>query len=259
MSIDFSMKQSLIEAGLVDPASGEFTSAPNFGEPVVGDEPRSPLSNEDEPAPAPEPQPNQKPASVPGTTEVPSAPEGEPGVEKADQGTPVPPQQNPARLGDEADPVRQEYEQSVNTMRNQAQMAYLYGQTLTDQEGHRVFSDQQLTQMIGQNLQLAEQQAYLQGVMRRMEPVAKRAAAEKIAKEHGVELEDILNEGSPVAMVARAKTIADLTRDGRFQRRKESGADVAEGSRNFNNAIPEGLEKLTPHQKIYAGLARGDR
>lgn len=254
MSIDFGMRQSLVEAGLVDPTSGEFTSEPNFGEKLSGDSPRDPLPNDDEPVEAPV-QPEQKPAAQPQVQPSPSAPQGEPVREN---GGSLPPA-DPARLGEEADPVRVEYENTVRTMHQQAAMAFHYGRTLVDEQGQRQFTDQQLANQISRDLEAAQQQAYLSGVMKRMEPVAKRAAAEKIAKEHGVDIEDIINEGNPLAMSTRAKTIADLTRDGRFQRRKESGADVAEGSRSFSNAIPEGLEKLSPQQKIYAGLARGDR
>jgi hypothetical protein len=88
--------------------------------------------------------------------------------------------------------------------------------------------------------------------------VAQRAAAEKIAQEHGVDVADILNESSPIAMQTRAKTIAELKRDGRFQERKAAGTDQAEGSRGFSNAIPEAIEKMTPQQKMYIGFARGD-
>jgi hypothetical protein len=253
MSVDTGMRQSLIEAGLVDPGSGAFLSEPNFGEAVSGDAPREPLPAEDEPAPEPQEQPRQEPASQPQVQPVPSAPGGD------NAPAPDSSQMNPARLGEEADPIRQEYDTTVRTMHQQAELAFAYGRTLVDDKGQRVYSDEQLAQGIGSQLQLAQQQAYLSGVMKRMEPVAKRAAAEKIAKDNGVDVEDIINEPSPVHMQARAKTIADLTRDGRFQRRKESGVDVAEGSRSFSNAIPEGLDKLSPQQKIYAGLARGDR
>jgi hypothetical protein len=50
-------------------------------------------------------------------------------------------------------------------------------------------------------------------------------------------------------METRAKTIADLVRDGRFQKRKEEGKDTAEGSRSFSNAIPEAIDKLSPQQE----------
>lgn len=253
MSIDTGMRESLIEAGLVDPTSGSFLSEPNFGEKVSGDAPREPLPNDDE-NPQPDPKPVEgEPAAQPQVQEVPSAPQGDPGV------TPGAVQPDPSKLGEDADPIRVDYEQSIATLRQQAQIAFMHGRTMVNNEGQRIFSDEQLQEQLGRELQLSEQQIYLQSVMRRMEPVAKRAAAEKIATEFGVEINDIVNEPSPQAMQVRAKTIADLTRDGRFQRRKESGADVAEGSRSFSNAIPEGLDKLSPQQKIYAGLARGDR
>jgi hypothetical protein len=253
MSIDVGMRESLIEAGLVDPASGEFTSEPNFGEKLTGDVPRDPLPNDDEAPLEPKQEAQPDPRLEQGAVVDPSPRPASNPNSGADVAA------DPSKLGDTADPIRQDYESHVGTLRQQAREAFLVARTLTDNEGNRLFSDDQLEQRIGQELQMAERQAYLTGVMRRMEPVAKRAAAEKIAQDHGVDVADIINEPNHIAMQARAKTIADLTRDGRFQRRKESGTDVAEGSRSYNNSVPEGLEKLSPQQKIYAGLARGDR
>lgn len=258
MSVDYGMRQSLIEAGLVDPSSGGFLSEPNFGEAAASEPPRDPVPNEDEPAAQPQTDPSQKPASEPQVTPSQAAPGNAP-LEQPDPKPPASLQADPQRLGDQSDPIRTSYEQGLSTLQQQAQMAMLYGRTLTNEEGKRVFSDEQLQGLIEQELKGQAQQLYLNAVMQRMQPVAKRAAAEQIAKEHGVTVEDIINEGSPVAMETRAKTIADLTRDGRFQRRKEAGTDSAEGSRSYSNAIPEGLDKLSPQQKIYAGLARGDR
>jgi hypothetical protein len=262
MSVDFGMKQSLIEAGLVDPSSGAFLSEPNFGAPPEADVPRDPLPDLPDDAPGDgeraQPQPNQKPASQPQVVETPSAPSGHP--DPGDQGPPPgEPQHDPRRLGEASDPVRQQYDQGVMALRQQAREAFLIGRQLTDQEGNRVYSDQELEAKIGQNLALMEHQMYLAGVMERMQPVAKRAAAEKMAKDYGVDVEDIINEPNPIAMETRAKTIHDLMRDGRFQRRRDQGVDTAEGSRSFSNAIPEAIDKLSPQQKMYVGLARGDR
>jgi hypothetical protein len=255
MSVDVGMRQSLIEAGLVDPESGSFLSAPNFGEPLPDDAPRDPLPNEDESAP--QEQPTQKPASEPQVQPAVEAPN--PKIDTSPAPSSQPLETDPNRLGDQSDPVRAEYDKTVATLEQQAREAFLIGRTAVDEQGNRVYTDEQLAQMIGPQFQHATQQAYLAAVMQRMQPVAKRAAAEQIAKEYGVQVDDVINEESPVAMRTRAKTIADLERDGRFERRKNAGTDTAEGSRSFNNAVPEGLDKLSPQQKIYAGLARGDR
>jgi hypothetical protein len=257
MSVDLGMRQSLVEAGLVDPSSGEFTSAPNFGAAPEGESPRDPLPDlpddavrpEEKPAEQPQPRPNEPTQPRTETVESPASPPSA----AAD------PSHDASKLGAEADPIRQNYESTVSNLRRDANMALMYGRTLTNEDGTRMYTDEQLQGFIGQQLQMAEHQAYLAGVMERMQPVAKRAAAEKFAKEYGVEVDDIVNEPNPVAMETRAKTIADLVRDGRFQKRKEEGRDTAEGSRSFNNAIPEAIDKLSPQQKIYAGLARGDR
>lgn len=259
MVVDTGMRGALIDAGLIDPGSGAFLSEPNFGGEPESPEPRDPLPTPADDVPANEPekpaqeQPNQEPAKQPQVTETPSAPGGDPVAAGAALAA------DPQKLGDQADPVRQKYEQNISQMRQQAQMAYLQGQALRDDEGNRVYTDEQLASLIGRELQHAEQQAYLAGVMERMQPVAKRAAAEKIAQAHGVDVNDILNEESPVAMETRAKTISELKRDGRFQERKNAGTDTAEGSRSYNNAVPEAIEKLSPQQKMYLGFARGDR
>lgn len=256
MAVDTSaMMASLADAGLVD-GSGAFTSAPNFGGPAEGGARHDPVPA-DEPGEAPreEPaqeQPKQEPASQPQVRPTEESPASGP-APRGDLGP-----SDPKRLGDNADPIRLGYEQTVQTLEKDAQMAFLYGQMLTNEQGERVYSDQQLAQLIGQELQAARQQAYLGGVMQRLQPVAQRAAAEKIAKEHGVDVADIVNEASPIAMETRAKTIAELKRDGRFQERKSAGTDTAEGSRGFSSAIPEAIEKLTPQQKMYVGFARGD-
>jgi hypothetical protein len=260
MSVDFGMRQSLAEAGLVDPSSGEFTSAPNFGAAYESEEPaRQPLPEEKD-APESQPAEKQNPASVPQVQPGQSAPRGDPGTDPDNRGMPSGQlvQADAAKLGEADDPIRSRYDQTVSTMRQQAQMAFMQGQQMVNEKGERVYSDEQLAQFLGSQLQNAEQQVYLHAVMERMQPVAKRAAAEKMAKDYGVEVDDIINEANPVAMETRAKTIADLTRQGRFEKRKAAGTDTAEGSRNFSNAIPEGIDKLSPQQKIYAGLARGD-
>jgi hypothetical protein len=255
MSVDTGMRQSLVEAGLIDPSSGSFLSEPNFGAAPEGDTPRDPLPDlpddggrvEEKPAEQPQPRPNEP---------------TQPRTETVEAGTPPPagtPEHSPDRLGAESDPVRQRYEATVSALDRDAEMAFHYGRSLTDEEGKRLYTDDQLQTFIGQQLAVAKHQTYLAGVMERMQPVAKRAAAEKYAKDYGVEVDDIINEPNPVAMETRAKTIADLVRDGRFQKRKEEGKDTAEGSRSFSNAIPEAIDKLSPQQKIYAGLARGDR
>jgi hypothetical protein len=252
MSVDMGMRASLVEAGLVDPSSGAFTSEPNFGGPSEGG---APARNEPDPT-ADEPLEEVKKADENGAVEAGAAtvPDAAPNTGAGvDLGT-----QNPARLGADTDPVRQQYDQTISTLDQQAEMAFHYGRTLTNSEGQRVYSDEQLAAQIGQELQAAKQQAYLAGVMQRLQPVAQRAAAEKIAKEHGVDVQDILNESSPVAMSTRAKTIAELKRDGRFQERKKNGTDTAEGSRGFSNAVPEAIDKLSPQQKMYVGFARGD-
>lgn len=254
MVVDPGMRESLIEAGLVDP-SGAFTSAPNFGGPpeAGGPTPRPEAEGDgaarDEAASA-NPDPSQDAAAATAVVEQPAATDPGPGN---GLGT-----QEPSRLGDQADPIRQEYDQTVSQLNQMAELAFANGRTLVDESGKRLYTDEQLAQEIGRELQAAQQQAYLSGVMKRMQPIAQRAAAEKIAAEHGVDVQDIVNESSPLAMQTRAKTIAELKRDGRFQERKASGTDQAEGSRGFSNAIPEAIEKMTPQQKMYIGFARGD-
>lgn len=255
MSVDTGMRQSLVEAGLVDPSSGSFLSEPNFGAAPEGDTPRDPLPDLPEDGGRDEPKPSEQPQQ--------RQDQPQPRTEQVEAGTPPPPagtpEHSPDRLGAESDPVRQRYEATVSALDRDAEMAFHYGRSLTDEEGKRLYTDDQLQTFIGQQLAVAKHQTYLAGVMERMQPVAKRAAAEKYAKDYGVEVDDIINEPNPVAMETRAKTIADLVRDGRFQKRKEEGKDTAEGSRSFSNAIPEAIDKLSPQQKIYAGLARGDR
>lgn len=270
--IDVGLQNTLLEAGLVD-SSGSFTSEPNFGGPsesgLPDREPQAPQRREErdddydpfaEPkpgtSPKPEepeaqPQPNQEPAKQPQVLPTPSAPSGRP--DSGDLGP-----QNPDRLGGQDDPVRQKYDSTLSQLQQTAQMAFLRGQTLTNEQGERLYSDEELAQRIGGEYQYFAQQAFLGSVMEKMQPVAKRAAAEEIAKEYGVEVGDIINEGSPVEMRTRAKTIADLVRDGRFVARKEAGTDAAEGSRSYNNSIPEALNNLSPQQKMYVGFARGD-
>lgn len=254
MSVDMGMRQSLIEAGLVDPASGSFLSAPNFGEDLGGDAPRDPLPDPvEDPAEQPPQATPAAPETVQPTPSQPVAPSPAP-ASPAD-----PASHDPRKLGEDTDPVRRTYEATVTDLRQKASEAVMMGRMMVNAEGQRVFTDQQIDALVGEQLALAEHRAYLDGVMQRMQPVAKRAAAEKYAQEYGVDIADIMDEPTPIAMETRAKTISDLMRDGRFQKRKEAATDAAEGSRNFNNAIPEGLDKLSPQGKIYAGLARGDR
>jgi hypothetical protein len=249
MAVDnVGMRESLIEAGLVDP-SGAFTSAPNFGGPpeATGPAPRPAVEQDGEAQvteQAAEPQAAQEQVAQTQAAPVPTG---------SDLGP-----QTPERLGDAADPIRQEYEQTVSQLDHMAQLAFMQGRTLVGEDGQRLYSDEHLAREIGRELETAKQQAYLAGIMKRMQPVAQRAVAEKIAAEHGVEVSDIINESSPVAMTTRAKTIAELKRDGRFQERKASGTDQAEGSRGFSNAIPEAIERMSPQQKMYIGFARGD-
>lgn len=256
MAIDSeAMRSTLIEAGLVDPASGQFAHAPNFGGPSESGLRNDPLPADEGEHEAPReeanPQTQERPVEEAARTNEPGA------AQNGGAGEPVGAQEA-ARLGNDNDPIRVAYETQVGQMRQQAQMAFLVGQTAVNEQGERLYTDEQLAQNISRELQYAEQQAFLAGVMQRMQPVAQRAAAEKIAKEHGVDVADIANEASPLAMQTRARTIAELKRDGRFQERKTAGTDTAEGSRGFSSAIPEAIDKLSPQQKMYVGFARGD-
>lgn len=253
MVVDTGMRESLIEAGLVDP-SGNFTSEPNFGGPPEADgtfgarpvDTGEAASNEGQEAPKTADQ-GQGAVTDPGATAADRGP-----------GAGIGPT-TPERLGNEADPIRQRYDTTVSELDRMAEMAFITGRTIVDAEGKRLYTDEQLATKIGQELQTAKQQAYLSGVMERMQPVAKRAAAEQIAQEHGVTVDDIINETSPLAMQTRARTIAELKREGKFQERKTNGTDQAEGSRGFSSAIPEAIERMSPQQKMYLGFARGDR
>ncbi len=269
MVIDTVMHNTLLAAGLVD-GSGNFTSQPNFGGPREDgmpddhqsarparsapddggdDDPFGEPKPEAKPEEKPQEQPQQEPASQPQVQPSPSAPN--PGASGLDSS-------NPNQLGGESDPVRQSYDQQVQQLQQTAMLAFANGRAAVNEQGERLYSDEELAARIGQEYQYYAQQAYLGAVMQKMQPVAKRAAAEGIAKEYGVDLDDIINEENPVAMTARAKTIADLTRDGRFVKRRNDGVDTAEGSRSYSNSIPEAIENLSPRQKMYIGFARGD-
>jgi hypothetical protein len=241
MSVDTGMRQSLVEAGLIDPSSGSFLSEPNFGAAPEGDTPRDPLPDLPEDGGRDEPKPSEQPQQ--------RQDQPQPRTEQVEAGTPPPagtPEHSPDRLGAESDPVRQRYEATVSALDRDAEMAFHYGRSLTDEEGKRLYTDDQLQTFIGQQLAVAKHQTYLAGVMERMQPVAKRAAAEKYAKDYGVEVDDIINEPNPVAMETRAKTIADLVRDGRFQKRKGRGQGYGRGFALVQQRHPRGDRQALP-------------
>jgi hypothetical protein len=73
------------------------------------------------------------------------------------------PEHSPDRLGAESDPVRQRYEATVSALDRDAEMAFHYGRSLTDEEGKRLYTDDQLQTFIGQQLAVAKHQTYLAG------------------------------------------------------------------------------------------------
>lgn len=89
-------------------------------------------------------------------------------------------------------------------------------------------------------------------------PVAREAVARRIAQEHGVKFEDILNEPTVEAMQARARTLKESGRNQNFAARKAAGTDSAEGGAPAGGVSPEAISSLSPFSKIALGVRRGE-
>lgn len=260
MALSEAVREQFTSLGLVDP-SGNFTSEPNFGgkPEMASGEPDAP-PDQGEPnvdREGVQPQVQERPAEV----QLPDSGqphENDPQAPHPGKSTPFN-EGDPNSLGNDSDPIRQNYDAQRNQIHQYAQQARLAGRLMADDQGNRVYSDDQVDSMIGQNLQVIEKQLYLDSVMQRMAPVAQRAAAEKFAKQYGVDVAEIVGERSPESMETKARVISEYTRDKRFNARAAAGTDSAEGSRGMSNAIPESINSLSPHGKIMLGLARGDR
>lgn len=94
-------------------------------------------------------------------------------------------------------------------------------------------------------------------------PMARRQAAEGIAKELStrevvINPDELLSEQSLEGMRARGATLRDERRKFRYDSRRITSADRAEGAPNASTQHAAGLDDLSSFGKIKAGLLRGD-
>lgn len=95
-------------------------------------------------------------------------------------------------------------------------------------------------------------------------PIAKQAVAQDIARKHStggvtVTPEELMNETTQEAMQARARTLQESRRDGKFQQRKTGRVDRADGASSGGTGVaPGAMDNLSPISRISLGLRRGE-
>lgn len=168
----------------------------------------------------------------------------------------------------EADQLKSARDQVKAKLDQDARDAYLHFSAMKDEKGEPLYHPAALAATIRAHhteLTTALQTEYERTVAG---PVARRYAAEDIAKKAGgnVKVEDIINLPSTDAMVAVAQHIAKngggtatskshaQERDERFQERRASGVDTAESGSPLSRSVSEVFAKLPPKDKIAYSL-----
>jgi hypothetical protein len=236
------MNSALLEAGLVD-TTGAPTTAANFGT-------------------APEPDRDAISWGDTGLEEVGDQPKAEATVQTAAaNSTSAPAPQG--QFQDQPAPSTSYTPQQAFSLGQQqivAQMneAIMAGLEMRNADGQPLYTRAALEQHFAPILE--NQMTRLQNdlVKHQMAPYARRMAAEDIARQHKVDVKEIINEPSIDAMQAAARALARFQRDDNFKARASSGRDTVEGGGGMSGAISQAYEKLSPQQKIRYGLMRGD-
>jgi hypothetical protein len=119
------------------------------------------------------------------------------------------------------------------------------------------------TAFIEPQLRAAKAEAELVANRQATLPMARRQAAESIAKEVSdknlvINADELVDEPSLEAMRTKAKTLAKERRDFRYQGRRAGKVDSAEGGPPTSSSVSEALSKVDSTTKIALGLRRGD-
>ena len=117
--------------------------------------------------------------------------------------------------------------------------------------------------IIGPKLEAELAKAELEANRQATLPMARRQAAEGIAKEIStrevvINPDELLNETSLEGMRSRAATLRDERRNFKYASRRITGVNRAEGPPASNASHAAGLDQLSSFGKIKAGLLRGD-
>ncbi len=118
-------------------------------------------------------------------------------------------------------------------------------------------------QLIGAHATAMKAQAERNVMERILLPAARETAAKNLATKYSlpnaaITADELLTEGTPQAMEARAKALQDERRKVAFDGRKADGRDKAEGPAPATKATAEAREKLSASQLIALGLRRGE-
>lgn len=118
-------------------------------------------------------------------------------------------------------------------------------------------------QLVGAHAVALKAQAERDIMERVLLPAARETAAKNLATKYSlpnaaISADELLSEGTPQAMEARAKALQDERRKTAFDGRKADGRDKAEGPAPATRATAEAREKLSPTQLISLGLRRGE-
>jgi hypothetical protein len=164
------------------------------------------------------------------------------------------------RGGDPRESAIQTYNSRIQSLRAEGQQAYNVLVSPDPATGQPRMSPEHAKAMVMAAYNASVAQAQRDADRIALGPLARRAAAEQIAKEHGngrVKAEDIMQHRSPDAMIAAAQTLAKTQRDGSFNQRRQNGTDKVEGAAPSGKALSEAYDNLSPMSKISLGLRRG--
>lgn len=235
----------LVELGLVDPATGKALETSDW-KPPEPETPKSPVSDQydqerDQATQAQDTQ--QAPAAAPGIN---------PNSGQAPAAQPDPKGDARTYLQTETTRLQQDAQQAIWLATN-------YG--IQGPDGQLQKLDLQTAQaLVGRELQAQMSEIQRQADRIALAPMAKEMAARDIAKQHSlpgvtIKAEDLLSEDTPAGMKARAKTLAETARDGKFQDRKADRRDRVEAGGSSSHANTDDMDSFT---RIRLGLLRGE-